>query len=55
MKPFNSVQRIAILVCKQICFIPFKNVYTEKLFNYKSYVYLFKCENKRLMLNCFVI
>ena len=41
MKPFNSVETIAILVCKQISSNSFNDEITYKL-----------CANKWLMLNC---
>ena len=38
LEPFNYVQTIVILVCKQISSDSFKNKITYKLFTYKSYV-----------------
>ena len=46
MKPFNSVETIAIPVRKQVGFNAFKNEVTEKLITYKSYMYIFLNVNK---------
>ena len=40
MKPFNCVETIVILVCKQICSNTFKNEITDKIFFYKSCMYI---------------
>ena len=38
LDPFNFVQTIVILVCKQISSDSIENEITNKLFHYKSYV-----------------
>ena len=38
LEPFNCVQTIVILVCKQISSVSFKNKIIYKLLTYKSYV-----------------
>ena len=38
LEPFNYVQSIVIIVCKQISSDSFKNKITNKLLTYKSYV-----------------
>ena len=40
-KPFNCIQTVAIIMCKQISSNSFKNKMTNKLFNYKSYIYIY--------------
>ena len=40
MKSFNGEETIAILVCKQMSFNSFENKITDKLFTYKSWIYI---------------